>query len=270
MKLLIDNEVELPQFLKKFDNLEIEESGSGGIEEPHAEARTQLDTSLPLHQFTNLGGLKILSPSEDPALKKKKHRVYSQVRLGSHIRARNFPSFAQDFKKMKILQIKPEIDNEIEQQTELYIRREDIFEVDTNSPAPDEGNILTTNTMPAPTNKTTLDYEIVIREGKETITLFPDTFHKLLNPSLQTTRNFPSQLDTTKLVSPFLHVTTAPPVAAPPADWREDIERKYPDVLDSNEIKEDLTAMESITDDLLDNLEDYGEYHADYRKVYSR
>lgn len=167
-----------------------------------------------------------------------------------------------------------EIQNEIEEQTELYIKREDIFEAATTQ-GPDGNSNTTppTNTVLAPTNQTMLDYEIVIREGKETITLFPDTFHKLLNP-LQTSTfsRTSSSVDTTKLVAPFLHVTTAPPVAAPPADWREDIERKYPDVLDSNEIiKDDMTGMESITENFAENFEDYDEpSHMDYRKVYSR
>lgn len=201
------------------------------------------------------------------------------------------------------------IENEIEAQTELYIKREDIFEVATSTTdhtidVDIDGNTINdnipTNTVMAPTNQTMLDnYEIVIREGKETITLYPDTFHKLFNPVLQTSssRIFSSSssslssssssaaLDTqTQKISTqqFLHVTTAPPVAAPPpADWQEEIEEKYPNILDSNElnldseeendeIDEEIGNLETITENFMENFEDYEDTHLNYRKIYSR
>lgn len=190
----------------------------------------------------------------------------------------------QDFQRLKILQIKPadEINNEIEEQSELYIKREDIFEAATTV-GPDQEVIIAGNTnasssvtnksVQMPTNQTLLaaaDYEIVIREGKETITLFPETLHKLFNSIPPHTS---SSADTTRRQQ-FLHVTTAPPVPQPPpADWRDDIDRKYPDILDSNELDvddtEEVGSVEAITNNFLENLEEYDDYR-DVRKIYSR
>lgn len=94
------------------------------------------------------------------------------------------------------------------------------------------------------TSTTSLDYEIIIREGKEVITIYPETITKLLNsfappPAYQPA---PENLtDIIRVISPFESSTTQMPL------WEEEVRKKYPLALDSNEDTADPEVPETET-----------------------
>lgn len=97
----------------------------------------------------------------------------------------------------------------------------------------------------------TQDYEIIIREGKETITIYPETITKLLN-SFSTIQS--STRASIKVVSPVVLGTTKQPV------WKEELMKKYPNVFETtvtlnqtdsdNETKEEIDFLKKISDSL--------------------
>lgn len=90
---------------------------------------------------------------------------------------------------------------------------------------------------------TSLDYEIIIREGKEVITIYPETISKLLNsfappPAQPAPENL---TDIIRVISPYESSTTVMPL------WEEEVRKKYPLALDSDETDEDPETPENET-----------------------
>lgn len=83
----------------------------------------------------------------------------------------------------------------------------------------------------SPSSTTSLDYEIIIREGKEVITIYPETITKLLNSfAPPVAQPAPENLtDVIRVVSPYESSTTQMPL------WEEEVRKKYPLALDSDE-----------------------------------
>lgn len=97
------------------------------------------------------------------------------------------------------------------------------------------------NTSPSSTSS--LDYEIIIREGKEVITIYPETITKLLNSfAPPVAQPAPENLtDVIKVVSPYESSTTQMPL------WEEEVRKKYPLALDSDEDHSDPELIENET-----------------------
>lgn len=91
--------------------------------------------------------------------------------------------------------------------------------------------LLNVTKLPLPNSSTPQqDYEIIIREGKETITIYPETITKLLNSFTNDQRSTEA---TVKVISPLM---TSPPV------WKEELMKKYPSVFDTTEASNDTAV----------------------------
>lgn len=104
--------------------------------------------------------------------------------------------------------------------------------------------LLNVTKLSLPSNSSTPDYEIIIREGKETITIYPETITKLLN-SFSTDQS--STKATVRVISPLV---TDPPV------WKEELMKKYPNVFDSGETVNDTVVDKEEELDFLKKISD--------------
>lgn len=98
--------------------------------------------------------------------------------------------------------------------------------------------------LPIPNSSLSQDYEIIIREGKETITIYPETITKLLN-SFSTDQS--STKASARVISPL---TTDPPV------WKEELMKKYPNVFESTETVNDTAVDKEEELDFLKKISD--------------
>lgn len=104
----------------------------------------------------------------------------------------------------------------------------------------------TVASTPATTTKDdSLDYEIIIREGKEVITIYPETITKLLNSFAPPVAAPENLTDIVRVVSPFEQAsTTVMPL------WEEEVRKKYPLALDSDEDSYPEPEVETKNDKL--------------------
>uniref|UniRef100_A0A336L4L5 CSON003764 protein n=1 Tax=Culicoides sonorensis TaxID=179676 RepID=A0A336L4L5_CULSO len=111
------------------------------------------------------------------------------------------------------------------------------------------------------------DYEIIIREGKEVITIYPETITKLLNSFTTPSKQMvPENLtNTITFVSPYNPVAsgdgmdtnnTASSSTTEVPLWKEELMKKYPIAFDSNEILEEKESNKPENETKSDHLEE--------------
>lgn len=115
----------------------------------------------------------------------------------------------------------------------------------TKYPPTDETNevikYLNSNKNTKSKQNLSMDYEIIIREGKEVITIYPETITKLLNSFSSSPENMTERV---KVFTSFTDPTTVLPI------WKEEIMKKYPGVYESDSDETNLPVNETKKDRL--------------------